>query len=73
MTRRTSLCVAAEQLLDGDGRCVHCDRPAVATIATGADPQPEPMCGHHAASFLTMAATVLAGFDREPTSEAAGS
>ncbi len=61
---QTVLVVAARQIIGSGPTCVHCDKRAVATIATGADPEPEPMCGQHAAGFLASAAAVLEQFDR---------
>ncbi len=55
--------MAARQIIGLGPTCVHCDKRAVATIATGADPEPEPMCGQHAAGFLTVAASGVWLFD----------
>jgi hypothetical protein len=47
-----ALCLAWAQITDGAGMCEHCGEPAVAVVATGADPEYVPLCWEAAAPFI---------------------
>ena len=48
----TALMISLEQIVEGEASCDYCDETATVTVATGADPEPAPVCWHHAQDFI---------------------
>lgn len=49
----TALALHVDQLIEGpEEECVYCDQRARWLLSTGADPDPEPTCGDHAAQMI---------------------
>jgi hypothetical protein len=48
----TSLTVTLAQIIEGEAKCVYCKTEARVTLASGADPIPEPMCWSHARTMM---------------------
>lgn len=54
----TELCISYSQIVEGAATCEYCDQAATVTVSTGADPEPAPMCWHHARDMLDVSLTL---------------